>query len=82
MHVNYIRNFGNSGYGNNFSNSYGRPPYAQINYNNRPFIPYPNANERKWKPTTIPQISEDSKKQEEENKTLTEQVASHATMIK
>ena len=24
--VNYIRNFGNNGYGNNYNNTYGRPP--------------------------------------------------------
>jgi hypothetical protein len=48
--VNFVRNFGNNGYGNNY-NSYNKPPYASNNYGNRPFIPYPNANEKKWKPT-------------------------------
>jgi hypothetical protein len=45
--VNCIRNFGNNVYGNNYNNSYGRPPYAQNNYGNCPFITYPNANENK-----------------------------------
>jgi hypothetical protein len=48
--VNFVRNFGNNGYGNNY-NSYNKPPYASNNYGNHPFIPYPNDNENKWKPT-------------------------------
>ena len=46
--VNFIRNYGNNGYGNNNYNSYNKPPYVP---NNRPFVPYPNAND-KWKPVS------------------------------
>ena len=32
--VNYIRNFGNNGYGNNYnSNAYARPPFVPNKYN-------------------------------------------------
>ena len=55
--VNFIRNYGNNGYGNN-----------------RPFVPYPNAND-KWKP--VPSSNDNV----EANKILMEQVASHNTMI-
>ena len=44
--LNFIRNYGNNGYGNNNYNSYNKPPYVP---NNRPLVPYPNAN-NKWKP--------------------------------
>jgi hypothetical protein len=74
--VNFVRNFGNNGYGNNY-NSFNKPPYALNNYGNRPFIPYPNANENKWKPTT----NDHSGDQQETNKSLMEQVAGHSTMI-
>jgi hypothetical protein len=42
-----------------------------------PFIPYPNANENKWKPT----INDHSSGQQESNINLMEQVAGHSTMI-
>jgi hypothetical protein len=29
--ANYIRNFGNNGYGNNHNNSYSKPPYVSNN---------------------------------------------------
>jgi hypothetical protein len=29
---NYIRNLGNNGYGNNYKNTYGRPPYVPNEY--------------------------------------------------
>jgi hypothetical protein len=45
IEVNYIRKFGNNRYGNNYNNSYARPPYAPNNYGNRPFVLYPNAND-------------------------------------
>jgi hypothetical protein len=51
-------------------------PHASNNYGNRPFIPYPNANENKWKPT----INDHSGGQQETNRNLMEQVASHSTM--
>ena len=56
----------NNGYGNNNYNSYVP--------NNRPFVPYPNAND-KWKP--VPSSNDNL----ETNKILMEQVASHNTMI-
>jgi hypothetical protein len=74
--VNFVRNFGNNGYGNNY-NSYNKPPYASNNYGNHPFIAYPNANENKWKPT----INDHSGGQQETNRNLMEQVAGHSTMI-
>ena len=79
--VDFIRNFGNNGYGNNNYNSYGRAPYAPNNYGNRPFIPYPNANENRWKLPTITQVNENMEKQQEPSKNLSEQVAHHASMI-
>ena len=81
--VNYIRNFENNGYGNNYNNSYARPPYAPNNYGNRPFVPYPNASDsqNKWKPAIIPPTNDYIEKQQELNKNLAEQVASHTTMI-
>jgi hypothetical protein len=63
--VNFVRNFGNNGYGNNY-NYYNKPPYASNNYGNRPFISYPNANENKWKPTT----NDPSGSQQETNRGL------------
>jgi hypothetical protein len=74
--VNFVRNFGNNGYGNNY-NYYNKPPYASNNYGNRPFILYPNANENKWKlPLMTPLVV---------SKRLTEvsmeQVFGHSTMI-
>ena len=78
--VNYIRNFGNNGYGNNYSNNaHARPPYAPNNYGSRPFIPYPNAND-KWKnESNLPTNSNVEKPQD---KSLAEQVANHASLIK
>lgn len=65
--VNFVRNYGSNGFGNAY-NSYSKPPYVP----NKPFVPYPNANENKWKPSS--EISES-------NKLLMEQVASHNAMI-
>src|SRR5664279_537137 len=70
--VNFIRNYGNNGYGNNNYNSYNKTPYVP---NNRPFVPYPNTNDNKWKP--MPPSNDNF----EANKILMEQVASHNTMI-
>ena len=67
--VNFVRNYGNNGYGNNNYNSY-KPPYVP---HTRPFVPYPNASDNKWKP--LPPSDFDA------NKLLMEQVASHNTMI-
>ena len=67
----FIRNYENNGYGNNNYNAYNKPPYVP---NNRPFVPYPNAND-KWKPVSS------SNDNLETNKILMEQVASHNTMI-
>jgi hypothetical protein len=78
--VNFVRNFGNNGYGNN-CNSYNKPTYASNNYGNHPFIPYPNASENKWKPTIMPQVNDHSGSQQEANRNLMEQVAGHSTMI-
>jgi hypothetical protein len=75
--VNFVRNLGNNGYGNNY-NSYNKPRYASNNYGNRPFIPYPNANENKWKPT----INDHSGGQQETNRNLMEQVAENSTMMR
>ena len=36
--VNFVRNFGNNGFGNNNYNSY-KPPFMS---NTRPYVPYPN----------------------------------------
>jgi hypothetical protein len=81
ININYVRNFGNNGY-NNFNNSYARPPYAN-NYGNRPFVPYPNSYEtqNKWKPVTTQQSSENEGKQQELDKNILDQVASHTSMI-
>ena len=70
--VNFIRNYGNNGYGNNNYNSYNKTPYVP---NNRPFVPYPNTSDNKWKP--MPPSNDNF----EANKILMEQVASHNTMI-
>jgi hypothetical protein len=80
--INYIRNFGNNGYNNNYNNKYARLPYAN-NYGNRPFVSYPNAydTQNKWKPTTTQPTSDYAEKQQELNKNLSEQVASHNSMI-
>jgi hypothetical protein len=79
--INYNRSFGNNGY-NNFNNSYTRAPYAN-NYGNRPFVPYPNAYEtqNKWKPAITHPSSENAGKQQELDKHILEQVASHTSMI-
>ena len=59
--------------------SYARPPYAPNNYGRRPFIPYPNAND-KWKnESNLPTNSNGEKPQD---KSLAEQVANHASLIK
>jgi hypothetical protein len=79
--VNFVRNFGNNSYGNNNNNSYNKPPYVPNNYGNPPFITYPNANENKWKLANMPQINYHSGNQQEANRILIEQVASHSTMI-
>jgi hypothetical protein len=55
-------------------------PYTQDNYGSRPFIPYPQSNENRWKPAIMPPTNKNSEKPLEANKTLTEQVASHDTM--
>jgi hypothetical protein len=79
--INYIRNFRNNGY-NNFKNSYATTPYANNN-GNPPFVPYPNAYEtqNKWKPVVTHLSSENAGKQQELDKNILEQVASHTSMI-
>jgi hypothetical protein len=70
--VNFVRNFGENGYGNNNYNAYNKTPYpnASNNYGNHPFIPYPNANENKWKPTIMPQTNDHSGSQQDANRNL------------
>jgi hypothetical protein len=82
--VSYIRYFGDNGYSKNYNNSYARPPYAQNNFGNRPYIPFHNANDsqNKWKLATTSLSNDYLDKQQEINKNLIEQVSSHTTMIK
>jgi hypothetical protein len=53
------------------------------NYGNHPFVPYPSAydTENKWKLATTQPTSDYVENQQELNNNLSEQVASHTSMI-